>query len=165
MARTTVVVRARQRAGRSTAAVMGLSKTIESRTQSAAPRFAHGRRCGALRNRLASATPEQLDDARRLRKAILETGSLINEGKSPNRRAVAVINEFAALPQPKLQLDYRSWRPEYLTDAPIDAGLSAVTRDAIGTRIRVVGDNECTTAQTILKQCEDPQVKHLRPIE
>jgi predicted RNA-binding Zn ribbon-like protein len=82
-------------------------------------------------NQLASATPEQLDDAKRLRKAILETASLINEGKSPNRRAVAVINEFAALPQPKLQLDYRSWRPEYLTDAPIDAGLSAVARDAI----------------------------------
>jgi predicted RNA-binding Zn ribbon-like protein len=82
-------------------------------------------------NQLASATPEQLDDARRLRKAILETASLINEGKSPSRRAVAVINEFAALPQPKLRLDFRSWRPEYLTDAPIDAGLSAVARDAI----------------------------------
>ena len=116
-------------------------------------------------NQLASATPEQLDDARRLRKAILETASLVNEGKSPSRRAVAVINEFAALPQPKLQLDFRSWQPEYLTDAPIDAGLSAVTRDAIGTRIRVVGDNECTTAQTILKQCEDRRVKHLRSIE
>jgi predicted RNA-binding Zn ribbon-like protein len=32
---------------------------------------------------------------------------------------------------PKLHLDFRSWRPEYLTDAPIDAGLSAVARDAI----------------------------------
>jgi predicted RNA-binding Zn ribbon-like protein len=82
-------------------------------------------------NRLTSATPAQLDDARRLRKAILETASRITEGKSPDRRAVTVINEFAALPQPKLQLDFRNWRPEYLSDAPIDAGLSAVARDAI----------------------------------
>ena len=38
-------------------------------------------------DRVASASPEQLHDAKRLRKAILETASLINEGKSPNRRA------------------------------------------------------------------------------
>jgi predicted RNA-binding Zn ribbon-like protein len=82
-------------------------------------------------NQLTSVTPAQLDDAKRLRKAIFETASRITEGKSPDRRAVAVINEFAALPQPKLQLDFRSWRPEYLSDAPIDAGLSAVARDSI----------------------------------
>jgi predicted RNA-binding Zn ribbon-like protein len=82
-------------------------------------------------NQLTSATSAQLDNAKRLRKAILETACLTNEGKSPDRRAVAVINEFAAFPQPKLQLDFRSWRPEYLTDSPIDAGLSAVARDAI----------------------------------
>ena len=82
-------------------------------------------------NQFASATPAQLGDAKRLRQAILEVASLINEGKGADRRAVAVINEFAALPQPKLQLDFRSWRPEYLTDSPIDAGLSAVARDAI----------------------------------
>jgi predicted RNA-binding Zn ribbon-like protein len=82
-------------------------------------------------NRVITATSEQLNEAKRLREAILETASLINERKTPNRRAVAVINKFAALPQPKLQLDFRHWRPEYLTDAPIDAGLSAVARDAI----------------------------------
>jgi predicted RNA-binding Zn ribbon-like protein len=82
-------------------------------------------------DRLASATPAQLADAKRLRKAIFETACLMNKGKSADRRAVAVINAFAALPQPKLQLDFRNWRPEYLSDAPIDAGLSAVARDAI----------------------------------
>ena len=82
-------------------------------------------------NQLTSATTAQLDDAKRLRKAIFETASRITEGKPPDRRAVAAINEFAALPRPKLQLDFRSWQPEYLTDAPIDAGLSAVAGDAI----------------------------------
>jgi predicted RNA-binding Zn ribbon-like protein len=82
-------------------------------------------------DRLASATLAQLDNAKRLRKSIFETASLMSEGKSADRRAVALINEFAALPQPKLQLDFRSWQPKYLTDAPIDAGLSAVARDAI----------------------------------
>ena len=82
-------------------------------------------------NQLTSATPAQLDNAKRLRKAILEIAFLIDEGKSRDRRAVAVINEFAAFPQPKLQLDFRSWQPKYLTDSPIDAGLSAVARDAI----------------------------------
>ena len=80
---------------------------------------------------LTSVTPVELDDAKRLRKAIFETASRISEGKPPDRKAVSVINEFAALPTARLQLDFRSWRPEYLTDAPVDAGLSAVAQDAI----------------------------------
>src|SRR5262245_55810116 len=51
MARTTVVVRARQRAGRSTVGVMGLSKPIGSRAQSAAPEMVQCRheRCCSRR--------------------------------------------------------------------------------------------------------------------
>jgi predicted RNA-binding Zn ribbon-like protein len=81
--------------------------------------------------RLTSVTPAQLAGAKRLRQAIFELASRISEGKPLDRRAVGVINEFAALPQAEVQLDFRSWQPEYLTDAPIDAALSAVARDAI----------------------------------
>jgi predicted RNA-binding Zn ribbon-like protein len=80
---------------------------------------------------LTSVTPAELDGAKKLRKAIFETASRISEGKPPDRRAVGVINEFAALPPAEVRLDFRSWRPEYLTETPIDAGLSVVARDAI----------------------------------
>jgi predicted RNA-binding Zn ribbon-like protein len=80
---------------------------------------------------LSPVTAAELDRAKRLRKAIFDTASRISEGKPPDRRAVSVINEFAALPLAEVRLDFRSWRPEYLSDAPIDAGLSAVARDAI----------------------------------
>jgi predicted RNA-binding Zn ribbon-like protein len=81
--------------------------------------------------KLSSVTPAELDDAKRLRKAMFETASRISEGKPPGRKAVGVINKFAALPPAQVQLDFRSWRPEYFADAPVDAGLSAVARDAI----------------------------------
>jgi predicted RNA-binding Zn ribbon-like protein len=80
---------------------------------------------------LSAVTAAELDRAKRLRKAIFETASRISEGKPPDRRAVGVINEFAALPLASVRLDFRNWCPEYLTDAPIDAALSAVARDAI----------------------------------
>src|SRR5215471_15109782 len=62
MART-VVVRARQRAGRSTAAVMGLSKPIGSRTQSAAPEMVQW----PSRKTLFSPRPFSLEGKRRVR--------------------------------------------------------------------------------------------------
>lgn len=80
---------------------------------------------------LTSVTPAQLDDAKRLRQAIFENASRISEAKAPDRKSIAVINEFAALPLAKVQLDFLSRRPIYLADAPIGAGLSAVARDAI----------------------------------
>jgi predicted RNA-binding Zn ribbon-like protein len=80
---------------------------------------------------LSSVTLAQLEDAKRLRQAIFETASRISEAISPVRKSVAVINEFAALPLAKVQLDFLSWRPMYLADNPIGAGLSAVARDAI----------------------------------
>jgi predicted RNA-binding Zn ribbon-like protein len=80
---------------------------------------------------LASVSAAEFDDAKRLRKAIFEIASKISGGEPPDRRAVGVINEFAALPLAKVRLDFRSWRPEYFADAPVDAGLSAVARDAI----------------------------------
>jgi predicted RNA-binding Zn ribbon-like protein len=81
--------------------------------------------------RLTSVTAAELDGAKRLRKAIFDTASRISDGKPPDRRAVGVINEFAALPLADVRLDFRNWRPEYLTDTPIESGLSAVARDAI----------------------------------
>jgi hypothetical protein len=63
MARTTVVVRARQRAGRSTAAVIGLSKPIGSRTQRAAPEMVQWQ----SRKTLFSPRPFSLEGKRRVR--------------------------------------------------------------------------------------------------
>jgi predicted RNA-binding Zn ribbon-like protein len=124
----------------------GLQKILSC---SRSPRTFH---VGCLRPRpspqLTSVTNEELDGAKRLRKAIFETASRIGEGEPPDRRAVGVINEFAALPLAKVRLDFRSWRPEYLTDTPIDAGLSAVARDAI--------DLLTGSQSTLIRKCAEP---------
>ena len=73
----------------------------------------------------------QFAEGKKLRKAIYEAASSLHEGKTPDRKSIAVINEFAAQPLAKVQLDFRSWRPTFVADNPVSAGLSAVARDAI----------------------------------
>jgi predicted RNA-binding Zn ribbon-like protein len=70
-------------------------------------------------------------DGKKLRKAIYESASSLHGGKIPDRKNIAVINAFAAQPLAKMQLDVRSWRPVFVADDPVSAGLSVVARDAI----------------------------------
>jgi predicted RNA-binding Zn ribbon-like protein len=97
---------------------------------------------------LTLVTNEELDGAKRLRQAIFETASRICEGTVSDRKAVNVINEFAALPLAMVRLDFRRWRPEFLTDTPIDAGLSAVARDAI--------ELFTGSQSTLIRKCAEP---------
>lgn len=73
----------------------------------------------------------QFDDARRLRKAIFEAVSWLHAGKTPDRKSVLVINEFAAKQVARVQLDHRAWQQVSIADDPVSAGLSVVARDAI----------------------------------
>jgi predicted RNA-binding Zn ribbon-like protein len=68
---------------------------------------------------------------KKLRMAIYQSACLLHEGKIPDRKNIAVINQFAAQPLAKVQLDFRSWRPTFVADDPVSAGLSVVARDAI----------------------------------
>jgi predicted RNA-binding Zn ribbon-like protein len=70
-------------------------------------------------------------DSKKLREAIYESASSLHDGKTPARKSIAVINEFAAQPVAKVQLDFRSWRPIFVADDPVSAGLSVVARDAV----------------------------------
>jgi predicted RNA-binding Zn ribbon-like protein len=80
---------------------------------------------------LAPVDAKRLADGKKLRKAIYESASSLHEGKTPDRKSIAVINDFAAQPLAKVQLDFRSWRPICVADDPVSAGLSVVARDAI----------------------------------
>jgi predicted RNA-binding Zn ribbon-like protein len=72
-----------------------------------------------------------LRDTKRLRMAIFEAASCLHAGKIPDRKSVTIINEFAAKPVAKVQLDRHAWKQEFVADDPVSAGLSVVARDAI----------------------------------
>jgi predicted RNA-binding Zn ribbon-like protein len=93
------------------------------------------------------------DDARRLRKAIFEAVSSLYAGTTPNRRSVAVINEFAAKPLAKVHLDHRTWRREFIADDPVSAGLSAVARDAV--------DVLTGPEARLIRTCDEPSCRML----
>jgi hypothetical protein len=46
----------------------------------------------------------------------------MHEGKTPGRKSIVIINEFAAQPLARVQLDFRSWRPIFVTYIPMARG-------------------------------------------
>jgi predicted RNA-binding Zn ribbon-like protein len=85
----------------------------------------------AVMSQHAPVDAAQFDDAKNLRLAIFELASSLHEGQAADRKHVKLLNEFAAQPLAKVQLDYRSWHPVFVADDPISAGLAVVARDAI----------------------------------
>jgi predicted RNA-binding Zn ribbon-like protein len=93
------------------------------------------------------------NDARRLRTAIFEAASLLHAGKIPGRKSVAVINEFAAKPVAKVQLNQNTWKQEFVADDPVNAGLSVVARDAI--------DLLTGPQAKLIRTCDEPSCRML----
>jgi predicted RNA-binding Zn ribbon-like protein len=93
------------------------------------------------------------NDARRLRAAILEAASGLHDGKTPGRRSIAVINEFASKPVARVQLNPYTWTQEFVADDPVNAGLSVVARDAI--------DLLTGPQAKLIRMCEEPGCRML----
>lgn len=93
------------------------------------------------------------NDARRLRSAIFEVASELHDGKIPDKKNVAVINEFAARPVARPQLNQHTWKQEFVADDPVNAGLSVVARDAI--------DLLTGPQSKLIRTCDEPGCRML----
>jgi predicted RNA-binding Zn ribbon-like protein len=103
--------------------------------------------------RLFDVTGAEFDNTRRLRKAIFDAASSLNAGGAPQRRSIAVINEFAAKPVAKVQLDFRNWKKDFVADDPIGSALSVVARDAI--------DLLTGPQARLIRACDEPRCRML----
>lgn len=95
-----------------------------------------------------SVDDKQFEAAKKLRQAIFEIATSLQQGQPGNRKNVKVLNDFAAQPVATVQLDERSWRQISLAEDPVAAGLSVVARDAI----------ELFTGPqaTLIRACDEP---------
>jgi predicted RNA-binding Zn ribbon-like protein len=103
--------------------------------------------------KLTEVDKAEFDDAKRLRKAIFDAASWLHVGKTPDRKSVAVINEFAARPVAKVQLDHRTWQQVFIADDPVSAGLSVVARDAV--------DLLTGPQSRLIRTCDEPSCRML----
>jgi predicted RNA-binding Zn ribbon-like protein len=82
-------------------------------------------------DRPAPVTEFDLTDTRRLRDAGYAVINAARNSRTPNRRAVAVVNEFAAHPTPQPRLAANGRAATRHSDRPVQAALAVLARDVI----------------------------------
>jgi transposase InsO family protein len=89
----------------------------------------------------------------------------MHEGKTPGRKSIVIINEFAAQPLARVQLDFHSWRPIFVTYIPMARGfvylavlLDWATRPVLSWRLSITIE-----AAFCVETLEDALARHGRP--
>jgi predicted RNA-binding Zn ribbon-like protein len=84
-----------------------------------------------LLNVAPAVEPQLLEEARALRESIYRTIHSLRAGGRPQRQDIQAMNRWAARPALAPQLGERSGQVRWVFDAPIEAVLSTIARDAI----------------------------------